>query len=46
MMELFELISHPSTASFCIGLLAGSQATIMVLARMRRAMNDSDGGRR
>jgi hypothetical protein len=27
MMELFELISHPSTAAFCIGLLAGSQVT-------------------
>lgn len=46
MAELLQLILHPSTAAFCIGLLAGSQVTIMMLGKLRRGLNDSDGGRR
>lgn len=45
MMDLIELILHPSTVSFALGNLAGSWLTISLMFRMRRHYQDIHGGR-
>jgi len=42
-MQIIELLLHPSTASFAVGMLAGSYVTIILVYRRRKSPSMRSG---